>query len=74
MDARKEKRVEVLARQLWAAHGSPEGCYGEFYFQAGQEIALVDDLSRVSTPAVLARLHARTRPVPARPAPPRLPA
>jgi hypothetical protein len=72
MDAIKQKRVEVLARQLWAAHGSPEGCYGEFYFQAGQEIALVEDLAKVSTPAVLARLHEQNR-APLLSARPRLP-
>ena len=61
MDANKQKRVALLARQLWAAHGCPEGCYGEFYFQAGQEIALAEDLSKVSTPATLARLRERNR-------------
>ena len=61
MDADKQKRVELIARQLWAAHGFPEGCYGEFYFQAGQEIALAEDLRKVSTPAALARLRERNR-------------
>jgi len=74
MDASKQKRVELLARRLWAAHGSPEGSYGEFYFRAGQEIALVEDLSKVSTPATLARLRERTRaPASAAPATPRPP-
>jgi hypothetical protein len=72
MDASKQKLVEILARQLWAAHGSPEGCYGEFLFQAAQEIALVEDLTKVSTPTVLARLHEQSRsPLPS--ARPRLP-
>lgn len=61
MDADKRKRVEVLARQLWAAHGFPEGCYGEFYFQASQELALAEDLSKVSTKATVARLRERNR-------------
>jgi hypothetical protein len=72
MDASKQKRVEILARQLWAAHGFPEGCYGEFYFRARQEIALVEDLSKVSTPATLVRLREQNRSA-APPARPRLP-
>ncbi len=48
----KQNRVERLAGPLWAAHGFPEGCYGEFYFQASQEIALAEDLSKVNTAAV----------------------
>ena len=61
MDANKQNRVERLASQLWAAHGFPEGCYGEFYFQASQEIALAEDLSKVNTAAVLASLRERNR-------------
>jgi hypothetical protein len=61
MDASKQKRVEILARQFWAAYGFPKGCYDEFYFRAGREIALVEDLRRVSTRAALAHLHKQTR-------------
>lgn len=37
-----DERTTRLAEQLWAAHGSPEGCYHEFYVQAVEEIAIVD--------------------------------
>jgi len=65
----KPKQVELRARQLWDAHGRPPGCYGEFYFQAVQEIALADDLSKISTAACLARLREQQRfgPCPPRP-------
>jgi len=69
MVSNRQKRVELLAQQLWEAHGFPKGCYGEFYYQAGQEIALAEDLSKVSTAAALARLRDQDRssPVSAKP-------
>jgi hypothetical protein len=60
-DRGRQERVADRARQLWAEHGSPEGCYGEFYFQAGREIELVDSLSKVSTAACLDRLRITLR-------------
>ncbi len=61
MVADRQKRVELLAQQLWKAHGFPKGCYGEYYFQAGQEIAFAENLSKVSTAATLARLREQNR-------------
>jgi hypothetical protein len=61
MHRENPRRVELRASQLWDAHGRPPGCYGEFYFQAVQEIALADDLSKISTAACLARLRAQRR-------------
>ena len=63
------RQVELRASQLWDAHGRPPGCYGEFYFQAVQEIALADDLSKISTAACLARLREQRRLGPCLPRP-----
>jgi hypothetical protein len=53
-----QERARLRAGQLWAAYGRPPGCYSEFYFQAVRELALADDLTRISTEACLARLRA----------------
>jgi hypothetical protein len=64
MTGDERERVELRARQLWAAYGCPAEGYSEFLYQAAQELALVDQLRKVRTESCLARLRdsRRSRP------------
>jgi hypothetical protein len=57
MHGDKRELAARRAGEFWAGHGRPSDGYGEFYFQAVQEIALVEELSKVSTQDCVDRLR-----------------